>query len=259
MAMQDLMHDTVRLIKSDGQRFDDIKASVQRGKVFTADPNIPIEEGDVFERDLPSGVIECFRVTDPGYYSSTGGIPAHYQTRVQKITPAEGQRLRNQSQGHNASKTKLFISYRRADAADVTGRIRDRLAAHVGAGNVFMDVESIDLGKDFRDAIASAITAFDAVLVIMCPSWLDIADQSGRRRLENEHDPVRVEIETALMQRKRVIPLLAGGATMPAAEDLPESIRSFAFLNGLRVRPDPDFDNDMGVLLRAVDKMPDAG
>lgn len=152
------------------------------------------------------------------------------------------------------SAPKVFISYRRADTADVTGRIRDRLVAHLGTDNVFIDFESITLGKDFRDAIALAVTACDAVLVVMCPSWHAIVDENGRRRLHQENDPVRVELETALREGKRVIPLLAGGAVMPAAGDLPQSIRSIAFLNALRVRPDPDFDNDMNVLLRALER-----
>ena len=157
-----------------------------------------------------------------------------------------------QASSDSHSPSKVFISYRRADTADVTGRIRDRLAAHLGAPNVFMDVQSIALGRDFREAVASAIDECDAVLVIMCPSWLGVADRQGQRRLDKEGDPVRVEIETALSRRKRVIPLLAGGAEMPAAGDLPEPIRSFAFLNGKQIRPDPDFDTDIVVLLRAL-------
>ena len=48
---------------------------------------------------------------------------------------------------------RVFVSYRRRDSALVTVRIRDRLARHIGAESVFMDVDSIPLGKDFRVAI----------------------------------------------------------------------------------------------------------
>jgi hypothetical protein len=146
---------------------------------------------------------------------------------------------------------KVFISYRRADTADVTGRIRDRLIARLGAHNVLMDVESIALGQNYREA-ASPIDQPDVDLVVMCPAWLGITDGKGQRRLDEKGDPVRMEIETALSRRKRVIPLLAGGAAMPAADELPKAIRSFAFLNGKLIRPDLDFDTDMGVLLRAL-------
>jgi TIR domain len=147
---------------------------------------------------------------------------------------------------------KVFLSYRRADTADVAGRIRDYLINRGEFTDVFMDVESIALGRDFRVAVASAIDVSDAVLVVMCPAWLGITNEQGQRRLDLDEDPVRIEIEMALSRRKRLIPLLAGGARMPAEKDLPEVIRSFAFLNGKQIRPDPDFRNDMEVLMRAI-------
>lgn len=56
MSFQQLMRDKVTLVKQNGQRFEALRASVQIDKIFTSDPKIPIEEGDVFERTLPSGV-----------------------------------------------------------------------------------------------------------------------------------------------------------------------------------------------------------
>jgi hypothetical protein len=43
----------------------------------------------------------------------------------------------------------------------------------------------------------------------------------GRRRLENPDDFVRIEIESALDQGKRVIPVLANKAAMPSAGEWP--------------------------------------
>ncbi|MGB3137759.1 MAG: hypothetical protein WBG38_18775 [Nodosilinea sp.] len=37
----------------------------------------------------------------------------------------------------------IFISYRISDSADITGRIRERLAEHFGAEQIFRDVQSI--------------------------------------------------------------------------------------------------------------------
>ena len=88
MALSRLLSDRVTLVKSDGQRFESIRASVQPGKIFTQDPSIPIEEGDRFERTLPSGITEAFIVTDAGFYQGIGGIPSHYQSSVRKITAA---------------------------------------------------------------------------------------------------------------------------------------------------------------------------
>lgn len=86
MSFRELLKDRVNLIKQDGRRFEDIRASVQSDKIFTDDPDIPIEEGDVFERTLPTGIVERYDILDAGYYTGVGGIKAHYQSCVRKQT-----------------------------------------------------------------------------------------------------------------------------------------------------------------------------
>jgi TIR domain len=51
----------------------------------------------------------------------------------------------------------VFISYRRDDAPGHAGRIRDRLERELGPNLVYIDVDSIDLGADFAQAIRDAI------------------------------------------------------------------------------------------------------
>jgi hypothetical protein len=46
--------------------------------------------------------------------------------------------------------SKIFISYRREDSADVTGRIYDRLVNVFGEDAIFKDVDSIPLGVNFK-------------------------------------------------------------------------------------------------------------
>ena len=92
MALEHFMKDRVALIKKDGRRFEGIKASVQRDKIFTSDAKIPIEEGDTFERTLPSGVVERYTVLDAGFYERIGGIKSHYQSVVAKETRIETKR-----------------------------------------------------------------------------------------------------------------------------------------------------------------------
>jgi hypothetical protein len=87
MPMSSLMRDKVTLLKKDGRRVENIQASVQRDKIFTvADPDVPLEEGDVFERKLPNGIVERYTILDAGYYEGIGGIPANYQSEVRKET-----------------------------------------------------------------------------------------------------------------------------------------------------------------------------
>ncbi len=94
--------------------------------------------------------------------------------------------------------TRIFLSYRRADSADITGRIDDRLLIAFGRKSVFKDVDSIPLGSDFRKHLASAVSKCDVLLVVIGKDWLSAPDESGSRRLDNDADYVRIEIETAL-------------------------------------------------------------
>jgi hypothetical protein len=52
-----------------------------------------------------------------------------------------------------------------------------------------------------------------------------------------------------------VIPLLVRGAQMPVEEDLPISLRALVYKNGIQVRPDPDFHNDMNRLISALNRI----
>jgi hypothetical protein len=61
----------------------------------------------------------------------------------------------------------IFISYRREDSIAYSGRLYDRLTLEFGKGQVFMDIDSIDLGADFIEVIEQTFAACDAVLVVI--------------------------------------------------------------------------------------------
>jgi hypothetical protein len=70
----------------------------------------------------------------------------------------------------------VFISYRRDDSQDVTGRLHDHLVTRFGREIVFKDVDAISLGADFRDAIKQAIDSSDVLLAVIGPNWFDAKD-----------------------------------------------------------------------------------
>ena len=76
----------VKLIKQDSTVIENIEALVDKDHFFIDDASIDIEEGDIFQRDLPTGKCENYLVLDRGFYRAMGGIPAHYQVSVQKQT-----------------------------------------------------------------------------------------------------------------------------------------------------------------------------
>lgn len=143
----------------------------------------------------------------------------------------------------------VFISYRRADSQEMTGFIAQRIQAKIGAGKVFMDVDSIPFGVNYRSHIVSSLSKCRVCLVIIGPEWLTASSTAGERRIEDPTDLVRVEIESALKISVPVVPLFIRGAKTPAASALPNSIRELAGRNGMKIRPYPDFENDMDRLL----------
>ncbi|QPD06388.1 MAG: hypothetical protein Nkreftii_004162 [Candidatus Nitrospira kreftii] len=144
--------------------------------------------------------------------------------------------------------SKILISYRREDSADVTGRIYDRLI-QVFPQSVFRDVDSIPLGVDFRTYLDEQVAKCDVFLAVIGRDWLRGKGRKGKSRLEDSGDFVRIEIESALKRQVPVIPVLVQGAKIPAAERLPVSIQALSYRNGIVVRPDPDFHKDMDRLI----------
>ena len=147
----------------------------------------------------------------------------------------------------------VFVSYRRNDSADVAGRVYDRLVAALGARNVFKDVDAIPIGVDFRAHLSEAVQRADVVLAVIGPHWAAQRSQDGGRRIDDERDYVRIELSTSLARGIPVVPVLVGGAQMPAKEDLPPALADLAFRNAVAVRSDPDFHTDLDRLIRGLE------
>ena len=148
--------------------------------------------------------------------------------------------------------SRIFISYRRADAADVTGRMYDHLVQDFAKDDVFKDVDSIDAGVDFRQSISAALEACDVILAVIGSDWLNAIDGDEENRLANPDDFVRIELETGLQRDIPIIPVLVRNAAMPEENDLPESLQPLAYRNAVLLRPDPDFATDIQRLKRAL-------
>jgi WD40 repeat protein len=147
---------------------------------------------------------------------------------------------------------KISISYRRSDSEAMTGRIFDRLIAHYGKDAIFRDIDDIPPGTDFRHHINETLLKTNILLAVVGPQWLGIAG-SGLDRIHEESDPVRVEVETALRRRVPIIPILIGNTRMPGSDQLPPSLKDFAFRNAVKVDTGQDFDYHMDRLIRAMD------
>src|SRR6516165_8966120 len=167
---------------------------------------------------------------------------------------------------------RITISYRRDDSLDIAGRIFDRLAGHFGREAVFLDIDAIPPGADFRRHVDRVLDESDIVLAIIGPRWIGrVLDESdivlaiigprwigpddAQRRLASPADPVRLEIETALKLNRPLIPVLVSRAVMPRPDELPESLRDFAYHNAVQIDSGVDFDVHVSRLIRGMEQM----
>lgn len=148
--------------------------------------------------------------------------------------------------------TKIILSYRRSDSRDISGRIFDKLALQYGRDSVFIDIDSIPFGVDFRDYLNDALAETDILLAVMGHRWVGDGDPP---RIHEENDWVRLEIETALSRGIPVVPILVNGATMPKPETLPKSLAQLAFRNAADVDSGREFHQQVERLMRSMDRL----
>ena len=137
-----------------------------------------------------------------------------------------------------------------SDGGFAARSIADVLRARPTGRQVFMDVDSIRIGADFHQAVQESIRASSVVLVLIGDRWLD-PGPTGRSRLLDNDDVVRVEIESALRAGRKVLPVLIDDAPMPGAAQLPPSLRKLTQLNAARIRH-ASWETDAAALVEAV-------
>jgi hypothetical protein len=189
-----------------------------------------------------------------GAYSPTGPKLAsvHLDTRARDDLHKQISHAKFETPKHELQ-SNIFICYRRADSNHISGRIYDHLSQHFGKDAIFKDVDSVPLGVDFRSFINEVIGKCQVLLAVIGDQWLSITNSEGKRRIDEPRDYVRLEIESALKRNIPVIPLLVGKATIPTEDDLPAGLKELAFRNGIQIRPDPDFHNDMNRLIKSLE------
>lgn len=142
---------------------------------------------------------------------------------------------------------KVFISYRRDDSRNQAGRICDGLKNRFKMRSVFLDVEDIQGGDNWRVTVEEKIRRCSVVLVVIGDNWLDML-----RERSGGEDMVRREIEFALELGIPIIPVLVGQAPVPNSQDLPQTIQKLPDYNATPVRSGSDFSTDLAKLVAAI-------
>jgi hypothetical protein len=145
--------------------------------------------------------------------------------------------------------SRIFINYRRGDTSANASRLYEWLSERYGEDQVFMDVDAIEPGLDWEEAIDRAVASSDLILAVIGDDWL----AELNRRINDEDDFVRHELAAALQRDIRIIPVLVEGAKMPRADELPESLASLTRRQAFEVR-DERFRFDKQELLKRVNR-----
>jgi hypothetical protein len=149
--------------------------------------------------------------------------------------------------------TTVFLSYRRNDAG-YAGRLHDALREAYGEDAVFMDVDRLQPGDRFKVQIEEAIADASVLLVLIGRDWTTVQNPDSLRRLDDPHDFVVYEIETACARGVQIIPVLVGGASMPGPGDLPARIAVLRGLHAIELS-DVRWTYDVARLIRALASM----
>lgn len=145
----------------------------------------------------------------------------------------------------------IFISYRREDSQNATGRIHDHLDMYFGPDATFRDIDSIEGGTNFRQELDIALGHCLVVLAIIGPRWLTTQNHNGRRLLDPT-DLVRIELSTALARKVAVIPVLVSFASMPERDQLPRELAALTNIQSVTVPPNRAFARGMRELVDRV-------
>ena len=149
--------------------------------------------------------------------------------------------------------SQIFISYRRAYSSGYVLTLYEHLATTFGDKNIFRDIDNIGPGENFPMALENALLSCQAAIIVIGKHWLTVTDTKGQPRLNNPNDYVRLEVASSLKRDIIVIPVLVGGASMPAEGNLPDDLKPLVRLNALEVN-DRSYKYDIEHILSELDE-----
>ncbi|MGW1837042.1 toll/interleukin-1 receptor domain-containing protein [Streptomyces sp. NPDC002067] len=123
----------------------------------------------------------------------------------------------------------VFINYRTGDE-EATATLLDReLSRRFGTERIFRASKSIDAGRNFPQALLTAVRRCHVLLAVIGPRW------TGARTGDGSGDWTQRELLEALGSATTVIPVLVGPTARLRRADLPEALASLADLQYRRL------------------------
>jgi hypothetical protein len=135
----------------------------------------------------------------------------------------------------------VFLSYRRSDSGEfVQHRLAEALGHRFGEENVFVDIDSIQGGTDWRQQLEHALDQAAVLVAVIGPHWLTATDETGKRRLDDENDVVATEIKRAHERGKPILPVLLDDTKMPTVAQLPPALQLLPGVHAVVLRTSSD-------------------
>ena len=159
MSFDDLLTDTVSLLKQNGEVVEGIKASVQKGKIFIQRSDLLIEQGDLLQRLMSNGAEETYRVIDPGFHEKFHSIPAGYQMDVHKLGLPEAKSA-VQNITYNISGTNNRINQNSTDNSINIANINPDVQDHINA--LRDEIKNLNLPEEEANASYEVIDAVES-------------------------------------------------------------------------------------------------
>ena len=142
---------------------------------------------------------------------------------------------------------QIFIGYRRHDSQGFAGRVADDLIEQFGTSQIFRD-DDIPEGSNFTHVLEQALSKCRVLIAVIGPDWLTTLDDQGFPRLHHPDDWVRREIEAAFDRGIWVLPVLVGNASMPTADDLPNTLKPITQIQAVTMT-DRQWEYDLARLI----------
>jgi len=145
----------------------------------------------------------------------------------------------------------IFICYRRGPSGYPAHQIDKELKSSIDSASVVLDVDTIPLGRDFREYLETQVSSCDIFLAVIGDRW----HEELKQRFDDPKDFVQIEIRTALERGIPVIPVLVGGASMPDPKDLPKDLEKLAYKQATELRSGADYQAQLNRLVRGMSSL----
>jgi pterin-4a-carbinolamine dehydratase len=147
-----------------------------------------------------------------------------------------------------------FINYRRDETSQIAQALYMQLKESFGAGQLFLDVNSIRIGEEWPNRIKHKLETATVVLALIGPGWLTTMNKHGKRRIDDPSDWVRKELVYAIEKKTPIVPIVINHKqNLPDAAGLPPKLRSLNLAQAKVLHLDPaEWRADLLVLSREL-------